>query len=303
MQPEPTGTLAPVQWNEQLVFEALRTHFVEGAVVLLPQVASETGSAPRRTADAIAMQLWPSRGLTIEGVEIKVSRSDLLREYAQPEKSDIIAQFCDKWWIAAPAGVVKKSDFEDGTFPKTWGCIEVNVQEPGLVAIADGVTSWLRPHVFKAKVIKKAEENPEAKEPTRRFLAAILRSLQAHESPESQVERKLKDIQRRASKEAWDFANKHAEKSSNTLLEYQRHVSDFERVTGLSVGVQKGYWREDDRQKSYEDQRRRLQIANSLDSYFEKATALASSLRNLSAEATRIADALTSLNEQPKEQK
>lgn len=57
---------AQVAWTEQTVFEALRTHFVEGAVALLPQVASETGAAARRVADCIAMQLWPSRGLTLD---------------------------------------------------------------------------------------------------------------------------------------------------------------------------------------------------------------------------------------------
>ena len=126
------GTIkAPVSWTEQSVFEALRTHFVEGAVAMLPQVASETGAAARRIADCIVMQLWPSRGLTIEGIEIKTDRRDLIREYEQPEKSDLIARYCDKWWIATPPGVVKQSDFEDGTFPKTWGCLEVTVHEPG----------------------------------------------------------------------------------------------------------------------------------------------------------------------------
>ena len=56
--------------NEGGVFEALKTRYNSPEYCLLPQVRNSTGySSKVRTADAIAMSLWPSRGLTLTGFE------------------------------------------------------------------------------------------------------------------------------------------------------------------------------------------------------------------------------------------
>lgn len=285
---------APIHWSEQTVFEALRSHFVEAAVAFLPQVASETGAQPKRTADAIAMQLWPSRGLTIEGIEIKTDRRDLLREYAQPEKSDVIAAYCDKWWVATPPGVVKPSDFTDGTFPKTWGYLEVSVHEPGVLGLSEDGTSrvWLKPHTFMVKVKKKAEENAEVREPSRKFLASLLRNIQAFESPEAQVTRSLSIAKHKAERSAWDHAETMIAKSKNELDEIRRRVGRFENATGLRTGVFDSVWDDKQLDRTHEEQRRRLEIANSLDYHLEKAQTTASyldsHLKNLQAESTAL---------------
>ena len=80
------------------------------------EVPNSTGGAAARSADAIAMSLYPSRGLRMHGFEIKVSRSDWLHELKQPDKSVPIQRFCDHWWIVTPAGIVK-----EGELPPTWG--------------------------------------------------------------------------------------------------------------------------------------------------------------------------------------
>ena len=41
-------------------------------------VPNATGYAQRRTADAVAMALWPSLGLELHGFELKISRGDFL---------------------------------------------------------------------------------------------------------------------------------------------------------------------------------------------------------------------------------
>ena len=299
LAPEKTIT-APVSWSEQGVFEALKLgHFVEGAVALLPQVASETGASPRRIADAIAIQLWPSRGLTIEGVEIKTDRRDLLREYEQPEKSDVIAQFCDKFWLAAPAGVVKQSDFDDGTFPKTWGCLEVSVAEPGVLGLdVDGRYSiWLKPHVYKVKVRKKAEENEEAKPPSRGFLASVMRSLQAHESPDAQVARRLSILQARAEEKAWELAEKEIAKARAERDEFRRRIAMFEQATGMVTGVFEPSWVADDNhlRTLHEKQKRLIQIAHSVEHSFEQARSLASWLESRGKEMNTLSATLTRL--------
>lgn len=92
------------------------------------EVSNGTGSEARRHADAVAMNLWPSRGLAIHGFEFKVYRNDWLRELQNPAKAEPVAQYCDYWWLVTGPGIVK-----DGELPDTWGLMEV--QEGKLVTV------------------------------------------------------------------------------------------------------------------------------------------------------------------------
>jgi hypothetical protein len=80
------------------------------------EVANSTGGGAVRSADAVAMSLYPSRGLRLHGFEIKVSRSDWLHELKQPDKSVAVQRFCDHWWIVTPADIIR-----EGELPPTWG--------------------------------------------------------------------------------------------------------------------------------------------------------------------------------------
>lgn len=101
------------------VRDALRLRYAPPAFALFEEVGNGTGSNCRRHADAVAVGLWPSRGLDIEGIEIKVSRSDWLSELGQPEKADAIAKFCDKWWLA----VGDEKIVQPGELPANWGLL------------------------------------------------------------------------------------------------------------------------------------------------------------------------------------
>jgi hypothetical protein len=71
---------------------------------------------PLRTVDALAVALWPSDGLEIVGHEVKVRRSDWLREVADPSKADGWRRYCDRWYVVAAPGVVRA-----GELPEGWG--------------------------------------------------------------------------------------------------------------------------------------------------------------------------------------
>lgn len=103
-----------------LIRTALRRRYPASSWALLFEVGDGTGAGKRRAADAIAMSLWPSRGLFIEGVEIKISRSDWLRELKKPEKADSIANHCNAWWIATTPGVIRQD------LPAGWGHLELD---------------------------------------------------------------------------------------------------------------------------------------------------------------------------------
>lgn len=98
---------------------ALKLRYPPNQHALLFEVADGTGGGGHRYADAVAFGLWPSHGNVIEGIEIKVSRADFLAEMKQPEKSQAVFQFCDRWWLACPKGMVKPDEL-----PKTWGMLE-----------------------------------------------------------------------------------------------------------------------------------------------------------------------------------
>lgn len=115
------------------------------------EVADGTGMHKRRSADAVAINMWPSRGMAINGFEVKVDRSDWRRELADPAKAESIAQFCDFWWVAAPKGLI-----DPATLPATWGLTEVD--EKGALRI------------------KVQAKERKSREVTRSFFTALCRS-------------------------------------------------------------------------------------------------------------------------------
>ena len=124
--------------TEADVLAALDACHPPPAWAFIPQVRDGTGIGAGRTADAVAMSLWPSRGLELIGYEVKVARADWLRELRNPEKAETIFGYCDRWYVAAPEGVVAH-----GELPPTWGHkvyrlgrIETEVEAPKLTPAA-----------------------------------------------------------------------------------------------------------------------------------------------------------------------
>ena len=114
-------------WTEMEVYRRLKFVFPSPAFVLLPQVRSCTGFAKQyRTIDALAASVYPSRGLYLAGIEIKVTKTDWRKELREPEKSEELTRFCRYFYVACPTGVVP-----EGELPEAWGLIEVR---------ADGAT-------------------------------------------------------------------------------------------------------------------------------------------------------------------
>lgn len=229
----------PFRYSEASVFNLLRKHrYVEESVALLPQVASSTGAGAGRTADAIAMQLWPSRGLTIEGIEIKVDRRDWLRELEHPEKADVISAYCDKWWVVAPVGVV---DLKKDDFPKMWGLLEIQqtkdwvIERSGVDGHGQGTWKTVEEPFFKVTEKVKAPENTEVKPPSRGFIASLLRNLQRHAGQDEEQKRLVKE----AEEQGWKRAEAHFTTKVNRESTEQKRlweaVREFEKATGLSV--------------------------------------------------------------------
>lgn len=99
------------------LFLRLQGTFSVPAYITLEEVRDATGFDGHRTADAMAISLYRSRGKSIYGFEMKVSRNDWLKELKQPEKAESIIRYCNYWALVVP----DKSIVKDGELPESWG--------------------------------------------------------------------------------------------------------------------------------------------------------------------------------------
>ena len=73
-----------------------------------------------RTADALVLDLWPSTGNLLHGIEVKVSRSDWLTELKDPTKAEAFRPYVDHWWLAVPDAAIVRDDLPEG-----WGLLAI----------------------------------------------------------------------------------------------------------------------------------------------------------------------------------
>lgn len=190
----------------------LRARFPVKEWALAFEVSNGTGSQAGRHADAVAMNLWPSRGLAIHGFEFKVSRGDWLRELKQPEKAEAVAQYCDHWWIVTTEGIVK-----EGELPPTWGLIELQYDLT---------------RVPKLVTIKQAPEK-DSVPAGRPFMAALFRKLS--EVDNAEVEQAVS--KRIAELDAGRRERIEQEVKSRThqFESLRERVEKFERASGIDL--------------------------------------------------------------------
>ena len=99
------------------LFLRLQASFTAPAYITLEEVRDATGFDGVRTADAMAISLYRSRGKAIWGFEMKVSRNDWLKELKQPEKAESILRYCHHWGLVVP----NKDIVKPGELPESWG--------------------------------------------------------------------------------------------------------------------------------------------------------------------------------------
>jgi len=229
-----------VGMTEADVLKHLAKKYAAPEFVFLPRVRNGTGYSRTRTryADAVAMSVWPSRGLDLHGFEVKVSRSDWLREKKNPQKADDVAAFCDRWWLA----VSDPEIVQPGELPSAWG---LYVVKAGKV------------------VCETPAEKLEAKPPDRLLLGSLLRatadsmvprlSIQdevnaaakaADAAARSELKYKMADLERRANEadewleelrektgvclNRWDHGNQGvALKALTSILRFRKDADGF----------------------------------------------------------------------------
>lgn len=202
--------IKPAEMTAAQVRAALRRHYAAPAHGLAFEVAAATGFDARRHIDAIAMDLWPSRGLALTGIEIKVSLGDFRREIKDPAKAEELAQYCDYFIIAAPKNLIARADL-----PMAWGLLEFDEDGSGRMNVAPTKTP--------------------AKEIGRPLLAAIMRASSRgidKESNEAEIGR-LKEAQNTAFNER---VEREAERIAKRATEASEHWNALVTAIGEDPG-------------------------------------------------------------------
>lgn len=156
---------------------ALERKFAPPAWSIAYEVRSAVGFGKVRSADALALANWESRGCRLLGFEIKISVSDLRRELADPTKAEEIARFCHAWSLVAPTEVIAATEAE---IPPHWGL---------LVPRGEGLVQKRPP---------KPRHNPDAWTPL--FVASLVRSF-ANDAVRRYNDTLVEDSKNRAAKE------------------------------------------------------------------------------------------------------
>lgn len=182
------------------------------------EVMNTTGFQASRTADAVALGIWPSRGHTLVGFEFKEDRRDWLREKKNPAKAEAVSAHCDLWWVVAGSDQVVKIE----ELPEPWGLYVAN------------------PDRSKLKTVKLAQPFPDRDKTRmkRTFAAAMLRKVSETTVPRVELDR-LVDERVKAALEKTQAGYELRE--LRETVERQRKVLEaFKKATGVELNSWRG---------------------------------------------------------------
>lgn len=154
--------------------------------------------------DGIAYSLYPSMSHEIHGFEIKVSRSDWLKELEMPAKAGDAMQHCNRWWLVAPKGVALKDEV-----PKSWGFYEI-----------------INGKFYKRKPAPAMETTIDLA-----FIAGLLRRATEGTIPVETLHARIAQEKEEIAKNFKD----QIESAEKKLEKYRAEVEVFEKTSGIEV--------------------------------------------------------------------
>lgn len=240
----------------QELYRALELRFAAPAYALLTNVSNGTGGNITGWADAIAMSLWPSRGISLWGFELKSDRADWLRELKKPAKAEAFVKYCDHWCVVATRDVVRKDEL-----PPTWGLL-----------------------VLRGKKLFTEVEQPvlEPQPLQRAQLAAILRRVSEGQAAACERARQ-EGLERGRTMGPEEFAQERGI-LNNRINNLTHTIETFEKASGVEI---KNTWRLGDIGKVVHDlleHRLTLGTRTALDALERTQTACRMALRHVDQE-------------------
>lgn len=199
---------APEKLTSAAVRAAIQRYFGDGGerYSVLFEVRNGTAWAANRSVDSVVMSLWPSLGLELWGMEIKVSRSDWLREIKDPAKASEVFSYFDRWFLVAPTEIVKPDEI-----PEPWG--------------------WYAPQGGTLRRMKDGAKNAAPRTVDRNFLAALMRRMSKSDDAlidaavEAALKERAKDEDRRALEKA-SWANRDIKSAADRMKKIEEALGD-----------------------------------------------------------------------------
>ncbi len=194
------------------VLRLLRDKYAPPAWALFEELRNGTGWQRHvRTADAVALGLWPSRGLELLGFEVKISRADLLAQLRNPAKSTEIQKYCDRWWLVlADASLIKP-----GELPPNWGLMVVR----------------------GTKQLRAVTEAPKlrAKKMDRAFLASMIRQVHKTHAPRAELDEAIAAIDEKAKVRAGEMLDAETSRLQRAQKHNAKIIAEFEEASGVRL--------------------------------------------------------------------
>lgn len=161
------------------------------------RIGTGYGKASEQRLDLWCIHMWPSSGWARVTYEVKVSRSDFRREMKKPLKRRYGMLFSNRFYFAAPKGVIPASEV-----PPECGLIEVVEEKPGrydLVTTIDApardtpMPSWN----FLAAICRRREMDP----------GQVLRRLEQAQAAQRRADLAAREWQKRDHKTEQELLN------------------------------------------------------------------------------------------------
>lgn len=269
---------SPPKLTAAEVVDALRKRFTRngnggsGEYAFLEQVRNGAAFDASISMDVVVVGLWPSRGLTIEAIEVKVSRGDWRRELAHPEKAEAACSIVDRFWIAAPQGVVPTAEV-----PPTWGLLEVCDTKRGRIVKTTRPAPLLRDGSTRDLPV------------TRDLLVGMLRSCPGAIAG-GKLDPNVKAIQEARTDERAKISEQYAnrvEGLNDQVRTLQQAITDFEVQSGVALTRWTGM---DPEPKRIKEVASALKAILNGDAQVEKAKR---QVENAAAQLHRLADEMT----------
>lgn len=198
--------------NETQLCDRIRKRHPAPAWAVLQHVRNQTGyrKVQVRTADAIALSLYPSNGLVMHGFEIKVSASDLRKELLDPTKAAEFSEYCDYWWLV----ISSESIMQGVQIPDAWGVLVANGQSLKVLTPAPKRTPKPMDIGLVCGLIRKAAEATDN----------IIKGMVP-----------IADLNTLAEKRATEKLEQHTRVMKYELDALKRSVDEFEKESGLKI--------------------------------------------------------------------
>lgn len=188
--------------------EALVAKYAWPHYVTMFEVRDSTGFDSSRSADALSIGMYRSRGRELTGFEIKTARSDWLRELKQPEKAEEIGKFCEWFYLVTSDDTVARID----ELPTPWG--------------------WMVLKGEKLKVLKK----PQQMKPVpldRHMLCSLLYSL--HGKCFADIEKQIEQQVEERTRQRHSAMAFRAEEGERKFRDLESKVRKFEDASGVNI--------------------------------------------------------------------